>query len=79
MSVPITVPELGTARARVSAWFVRPGERVYEGDRVVEVTVPGATVDVPAPATGTVTECRAHVGDGVRADQVLGTIDAADL
>ncbi|MGL6097479.1 MAG: dTMP kinase [Fimbriiglobus sp.] len=76
MSVPITVPELGTEIARVTAWFVRPGERVYEGDRVVEVTVPGATVDVPAPVSGTVTECRAHVGDGVRADQVLGVIEA---
>jgi pyruvate/2-oxoglutarate dehydrogenase complex dihydrolipoamide acyltransferase (E2) component len=76
MGVPITVPELGTDKARVSAWFVTEGERVYEGDRVVEVTVPGATVDVPAPATGTVRERHVRVGDAVRVAQVLGVVEA---
>lgn len=75
MPVPIPLPDVGSDRARVSLWFVRPGERVYEGDRVVEVVVPGATVDVPSPATGTVRERLALPGDGVRAGQVLGTID----
>ena len=48
--VPITLPDLGVARAALSLWYVHPGDRVYEGDRVAEVLIPGATFDVPAPA-----------------------------
>ena len=45
-------------RAVFSLWHVRLGERVTEGDRVAEVLIPGATVDVHAPASGTSTESR---------------------
>ena len=75
MPVPITAPDLGTPRGRMSLWFVRPGERVYEGDRVVELTIPGAVVDVPAPATGIVVGRMALPGDSVTAGLVLGTIE----
>lgn len=73
--VPIPLPELGTDRATLSVWYARPGERVYEGDRVAEVLIPGATVDVPAPATGVLRE--AFVGPNARlvAGQILGTLD----
>ena len=46
--VPITLPELGDPRAVFSLWYVRPGDRVFEGDRVAEVLIPGATFDVLA-------------------------------
>lgn len=75
MPVPITPGDLGSDRARVSVWHVRPGERVYEGDRVVEVLIPGATVDIPAPATGVVAACLALTGDRVGPGTVLGTIE----
>jgi pyruvate/2-oxoglutarate dehydrogenase complex dihydrolipoamide acyltransferase (E2) component len=72
--VPITLPDLGDPRAVFSLWYVRPGDRVYEGDRVAEVLIPGATFDVPAPATGTLTERSALPNDPVTPGQVLGTI-----
>ncbi len=75
MPVPITLPDLGPARAVLSLWFVRPGERVYEGDRVAEVLIPGATFDVAAPATGTIAERLALPSDPLVTGQVLGTID----
>ena len=73
--VPITLPELGDPRAVFSLWYVRPGDRVYEGDRVAEVLIPGATFDVPAPATGTLAERSALPNDPVTPGQVLGTIE----
>jgi pyruvate/2-oxoglutarate dehydrogenase complex dihydrolipoamide acyltransferase (E2) component len=75
MPVPITLPDLGTARTVLSVWYVQPGERVYEGDRVAEVLIPGATFDVPAPATGRVREVFALPRDPLSAEQVLGTIE----
>ena len=75
MPVPITLPDLGTPRAVFSLWYVAAGERVYEGDRVAEVVIPGATFDVPAPVTGTVRDRHARPNDGVTAGHLLGTID----
>jgi pyruvate/2-oxoglutarate dehydrogenase complex dihydrolipoamide acyltransferase (E2) component len=73
--VPILLPDLGPARAVLSLWYVRPGERVYAGDRVLEVLIPGATYDVPAPATGTIRDRLALANDPVTQGQTLGTID----
>jgi pyruvate/2-oxoglutarate dehydrogenase complex dihydrolipoamide acyltransferase (E2) component len=50
--VPIRIPDLGTEIARVSMWLVDEGEAVNIGDRVLEIVIPGATVDVHAPVTG---------------------------
>jgi len=72
--VPIALPDLGSARATLSLWYVRPGDRVSEGDRVAEVLIPGATFDVPAPATGVLSERFALPNDPVVMGQVLGTI-----
>ena len=75
MSVPITLPDLGADSVVFSLWHVGPGERVYEGDRVAEVLIPGVVFDVPAPATGVVREQVTRPRDRLIAGQVLGTID----
>jgi pyruvate/2-oxoglutarate dehydrogenase complex dihydrolipoamide acyltransferase (E2) component len=72
--VPITLPDLG-AGAVLSLWYVRPGDPVFEGDRVAEVLLPGATFDVPAPATGVLAERLALPNDPVAAGQVLGVVE----
>lgn len=71
--VPITLPDVG-GDAVLSVWYVRPGEPVYEGDRVAEVLLPGVTVDVHAPAAGTLAGRAALPGDRVRPGDTLGTI-----
>jgi pyruvate/2-oxoglutarate dehydrogenase complex dihydrolipoamide acyltransferase (E2) component len=73
--VPITLPELGAGPVAFSLWYARPGDRVFEGDRVAEVLVPGATFDVPAPATGTLAEQLALPGDTLNTGQALGVIE----
>jgi pyruvate/2-oxoglutarate dehydrogenase complex dihydrolipoamide acyltransferase (E2) component len=76
--VAITLPDLGTERAAFSLWYVRPGDRVFEGDRVAEVLIPGATFDVPAPANGVLAERLALPNDPLTAGQVLGLIEESD-
>lgn len=73
---PIALPELGTPRITFSLWYVRPGDRVVEGDRVAEVLIPGATFDVAAPATGQLTERIALSSDPLIPGQVLGWIES---
>jgi len=70
----ITLPDLGTSRATFSLWYVRSGDRVFEGDRVAEVLIPGATFDVAAPANGVLVERLAMPNDPLTPGQVLGVI-----
>lgn len=73
--VPITLPDLGTPRAVLSLWYAKPGDRVFPGDRVAEVLIPGATFDVPAPAAGVVAAQLVRANDPLTPGQVLGEID----
>ena len=78
MQTPILLPELGASPVVLSVWFADAGDEVYEGDRLVEVLVGGATFDVPAPATGWLAEKRALPDDPVVPGQVLGTVERID-
>ena len=75
MQADIILPELGAGPATLSAWFADVGDAVYEGDRLVEVLVAGATFDVPAPATGRLAEQRAFRSDPLQPGRVLGTVE----
>jgi pyruvate/2-oxoglutarate dehydrogenase complex dihydrolipoamide acyltransferase (E2) component len=74
--VDVVMPEVGWPEVAVSAWYAEPGDRVYAGDRLVEVKARGATFDVPAPASGVLAERAVHPRDVVRPGQVLGTVAA---
>jgi pyruvate/2-oxoglutarate dehydrogenase complex dihydrolipoamide acyltransferase (E2) component len=75
---PITLPELGTPHATFSLWYVQLGDPVYEGDRVAEVLIPGATIDVSATASGLLVEKHVQANDPLSAGHVLGEIEATD-
>jgi pyruvate/2-oxoglutarate dehydrogenase complex dihydrolipoamide acyltransferase (E2) component len=72
----VELPDVGTDRVTFSLWYVRIGDRVVEGDRVAEVLIPGATIDVHAPASGTLAEQVTFPNDALAAGQVLGWIKA---
>jgi pyruvate/2-oxoglutarate dehydrogenase complex dihydrolipoamide acyltransferase (E2) component len=76
MYTPIVLPDLGAAPVRLSLWFAAPGDLVFEGDRLVEVLVAGATFDVSAPATGRLIERHAWPRDPLAPGQVLGVVES---
>lgn len=78
MPTAIILPDLGATPVWLSAWLADLGDAVYEGDRLVEVLVGGATFDVPAPATGRLTEKRALPRQALQPGQVLGLLTVAD-
>ena len=78
MRSPIVLPDLGGGPVVLSVWLARPGERVYAGDRVVEVLLEGATFDVPAPVDGRLAEKLAWPDDVLVAGQVLGQVETED-
>lgn len=78
MQAEITLPEIGASPVVLSVWFAEAGDAVYEGDRLVEILVPGATFDVAAPATGRLAEKRALPNDRLQTGQVLGVVELDD-
>ena len=73
-------PAAGSRDDRVtfSLWYVREGDYVVEGDRIAEVLIPGATIDLHAPATGKIAERMTFPNDILIAGQTLGWIEGED-
>ncbi len=77
--IPIVAPDLGAPEPpRVSAWLVEVGETVRAGDRVLELLLPGITVDVAAPVSGRLAEATTALNVAVTAGQKLGLIEQDD-
>jgi pyruvate/2-oxoglutarate dehydrogenase complex dihydrolipoamide acyltransferase (E2) component len=77
----VILPELGTGPdvpIVVSHWFAARGDRVWEGDRLVEVLVGPATFDVSAPVSGRLAEIHGWEDDRVEPGSVLCLVATAD-
>lgn len=73
----VILPELGTrpdVPIVVSHWYARPGDQVWEGDRLVETLVGPASVAISSPGSGRLAEVRAEEDDHVRPGSVLGFV-----
>ena len=75
MRSPILAPGVGETTPVLNLWFVHQGERVFSGDRVVELLLDGATFDVAALDTGILASTAALPGSRVVPGQVLGWIE----
>jgi len=73
----VVLPELHCPHPRLSVWYARIGDTVLAGERLVEILVDGATVDIPAPETGHLRECHARIDDILTAGQLLAIIESA--
>jgi 2-oxoglutarate dehydrogenase E2 component (dihydrolipoamide succinyltransferase) len=58
----------------VTAWHAAIGQRVVEGDRLVEITAGDVTVDLPAPMSGILIERCAAMDEAVTVGQLLARI-----
>ena len=73
----VTLPELGEGvkNAVVSYWHSEVGEKVNEGDDLVEMATDKATFNIPAPASGTVKEKFFEEGDTVQVGDTIAIIE----
>ena len=72
----IRVPTLGESitEATVGRWFKQPGEAVAADEPLVELETDKVTLEVPAPAAGTLGDIAARQGETVAVGAVLGSI-----
>ena len=77
MAIEITVPTLGesVADATVARWIKKTGEPVAADEPVVELETDKVTLEVPAPAAGTLGEITAAEGATVEVGAILAMLN----
>jgi len=73
----VVMPQLGetVAEGTVSVWHKTVGESIAENELLFEVSTDKVEVEVPAPASGVITEIRVSVGETVDVGTILAVID----
>ncbi len=76
MTTEIRVPALGESiiEATVGQWFKKAGETVSASEPLVELETDKVTVEVPAPASGVLSEIAVKPGETVAVGALLGAI-----
>src|ERR1700753_3818502 len=72
----IRVPTLGESvtEATIGRWFKKAGDAVAVDEPLVELETDKVTIEVPAPAAGTLGEIAAKDGDTVAVGALLGLV-----
>ncbi len=79
MTIQIEMPQLSGegGTATLAFWLVKAGDRVEAGEVIAELETEKATVELEAPATGTIAELQVAAGtEDVQPGTVLGSIEA---
>src|ERR1700710_2479173 len=76
MTVEIKVPAMGESvtEATVARWFKKEGEAVTRDEPLLELETDKVTVEVPAPADGSLQSISVQAGDTVQVGALLGAI-----
>jgi 2-oxoglutarate dehydrogenase E2 component (dihydrolipoamide succinyltransferase) len=76
MSIDIKVPAMGESvtEATVARWFKKEGESVVRDEPLLELETDKVTVEVPAPAAGSIESISVKAGATVQVGTVLGSI-----
>lgn len=76
MATEIRVPTLGesVSEATIGTWYKKAGEAVTADEPIVELETDKVTLEVPAPASGVLSEIIAQEGDTVEVNALLGQI-----
>ena len=78
-AIDVKIPSLGDFKdVPVIEVLVKPGDPVRANDALLTLESDKATMDVPAPAAGTVRDLRVKVGDRVSEGAVVAVLDGAD-
>ena len=76
MATEIRVPTLGesVSEATVGTWFKKVGDAIKADEPLCELETDKVTIEVPAPASGVLSEITANAGDTVEPGGLLGQI-----
>ena len=73
----IKIPDIGGEDAEVIVLLVKPGDAVAAEDGIMSLESDKATMDVPAPVSGVITEFKVKVGDKVSEGSLVAMIETS--
>src|SRR6478736_3403184 len=78
--IDVVTPAAGesVSEGTVLEWRVKVGEFIKATDTIVEISTDKVDVELPSPASGTVTEILVEEGDTVTVGQVIARIAAGE-
>jgi 2-oxoglutarate decarboxylase len=78
--VDVLTPAAGesVSEGTILEWRVKPGDFIKVDDTIVEISTDKVDLELPAPASGTVSEILVQEGDTVTAGKVIARIAVAD-
>src|SRR5436190_18275608 len=77
MPVELVVPSVGESitEVEIGDWLKKEGEPVDQDEPVVVIETEKVTVELPAPASGTITAMLKHKGDKASVGDVIGYME----
>src|SRR6266700_2034652 len=78
MAIDVVMPQMGEsiAEGTIVRWIKKPGEKVERDEPLLEISTDKVDAEIPAPASGTLTEVLAQEGQTVGVNSVIARIDA---
>jgi pyruvate/2-oxoglutarate dehydrogenase complex dihydrolipoamide acyltransferase (E2) component len=77
MDVNIVLPQLGNEieEAQIDAWLKKPGEAVEKDEQIIVITTPKVTLEIEAPAAGTLKAILVEAEEIAPVGAILGVIE----
>ncbi|HET9217401.1 MAG TPA: dihydrolipoyllysine-residue succinyltransferase [Terriglobia bacterium] len=81
MPVPLKVPNVGESitEVEIGQWLKNNGDVVRENDPVVVIETEKATLEIPAPISGKISEVLKKAGDKAAVGEVIGYMESASV
>src|SRR6266550_8326522 len=78
MATDVVMPQMGEsiAEGTIVRWIKKPGEKVERVEPLLEISTDKVDAEIPAPASGTLTEIIAQEGQTVGVNTVVARIAA---
>src|ERR1043165_5274745 len=77
MATDVVMPQMGEsiAEGTIVRWMKKPGDKVERDEPLLEISTDKVDAEIPAPASGTLTEVLARGGQTVGVSSVIARID----
>ena len=81
MAVELKVPEVGESitEVEIGKWTKREGDTVRQDETIAELETDKVTVELPAPADGTLTKLLKKKGEPAKVGEVIGYLEAGEV
>src|ERR1051325_7400895 len=77
MATDVVMPQMGEsiAEGTIVRWIKKPGDKVERDEPLLEISTDKVDAEIPAPASGTLSEVLAQEGQTVSVNSVIARID----